>query len=155
MMRAAVAEQDAWLGATSVHSADPRVPALLDTLRELCDANPALHLVINHFDTDHSAATRVGTVPSTPRLQVSWVPGMKGIFWKTILTPRRTRAYRVVWLFDADLALHPSVLPLATIVNTLLATNASLLQPAIRAAGGETQHTWRVTSFELMSIRQA
>ena len=75
---------------------------------------------------------------------MSWVPGMKGLFWKTVLTPLRTSMFRVVWLFDSDMAVHPSVLPLGTIVRTLLATSASLLQPAIRAAGGDTQHTWRV-----------
>lgn len=136
---------DAWLGATSVHSSDPRVPALLHSLRELCDANPALHLVINHFDPD--ASSRVKARPASDRIQVSWVPGMKGLFWKTVLTPLRTSMFRVVWLFDSDMAVHPSVLPLGTIVRTLLATNASLLQPAIRSAGGETQHTWRACTL--------
>ena len=144
--RADMLREDTWLGATSVHSRDPRVPALLHSLRELCDANPALRLVINHFDPN--ASSRVKARPATDRIQVSWVPGMKGLFWKTVLTPLRTSTYRVVWLFDSDMAVHPSVLPLGTIVRTLLATNASLLQPAIRSAGGETQHTWRVCALE-------
>lgn len=67
---------------------------------------------------------------------------MKGLFWKRVLTPQRVRPFRVLWLFDADVAVHPSVLPLAPLVGTLLATDASLLQPAVRAAGGETQHPW-------------
>ena len=105
--------EDAWLGATSVHSRDPRVPALLRSLRELCDANPALRLVINHFDPN--ASSRVKARPATDRIQVSWVPGMKGLFWKTVLTPLRTSTYRVVWLFDSDMAVHPGVLPLGAI----------------------------------------
>ena len=129
----------AWLGATSLHSKDPRVPGVLSSLRQLGEDNPRLHLIVNWFNANASTA-RI----QLPRLQFTYVPGMKGLFWKSVMTPQRTSGFHVVWLFDSDVAAHPSVLPLATIIGTLLATNASLLQPAIRAAGGETQHSWRV-----------
>ena len=136
----------AWLGATSVHSTDPRVPGVLESLRLLCAAHPALHVIVNHFDAgDQSRRPTAGADASSNgdrRITFTWVPGMKGLFWKRVLTPERVRPFRVLWLFDADVSVHPSVLPLAPLVGTLLATDASLLQPAVRAAGGETQHTW-------------
>ena len=66
----------------------------------------------------------------------------QGLFWKRILTARRLQAVRVVWLFDADVATHPSSMPLGVLVSALLTSDASALQPTIRSAGLGTDHTW-------------
>lgn len=59
-----------------------------------------------------------------------------------VLTPERTRGLRAVWVFDCDIAVHPSVFPLGQVVGLMRATRATVLQPAIRAQVHGTYHTW-------------
>ena len=44
-------------------------------------------------------------------LRSAAVLGMKGLFWKRVLTPQMLRGYDVLWLFDADIVTHPAALP--------------------------------------------
>jgi hypothetical protein len=70
------------------------------------------------------------------------IPTTQGLFWKRALTPKRLVGVSVLWLFDADVATHPSLMPLGEIVSALLTTNASALQPVVRSAGMGTDHPW-------------
>ena len=125
------------LAATSIHSKDVNLPQILRSLHELCAFYSALHAVINLFDEQeptHTIQTLKQSSTWLPdRYEVTWVAGMKTLFWKRILTPERTRAATVVWLFDADIAVHPTLFPLGQIVSSMLALNASAVQPSIRA----------------------
>jgi hypothetical protein len=59
-----------------------------------------------------------------------------------MLTPERLRGVSVLWLFDADVAAHPAVMPLGEVASALLSTGASAMQPLIRSAGLGTDHSW-------------
>ena len=134
-----------WLGAVSTHTNDyGRTSQIRASLDALLTAYPELCIALNHFDAGGEAPdTRsAGQRRQHGRLQVTWVPGMKGLFWKRVLTPERTRGMRMVWLFDADVAVHPSVMPLGLLASALLSSNASALQPLVRAAGMGTDHKW-------------
>ena len=133
--------EGAWLGFGSVHSTDVWLPSILYSLHALCKTYPQLTVIVNHFD-DTPPPSRRGTelipqqLASEPRIATTWVPGMRSLFWKLVLTPRRARAFSVVFEFDSDIAMHPSVLPLGSIASALSATGASLVQPSIRSATG-------------------
>ena len=129
---------DRWLGAVETHSQDPALLQLKRSLHALCTVHPQLHVRLNFFD--HGAPERTWLRRSNVTL--SHVPGMKGLFWKRVLTPPLVLQFRVIWLFDADIAIHPSVFPLATLVNALVAVDASAAQPAIRAGVGRFS-TWQ------------
>ena len=68
---------------------------------------------------------------------------MKGLFWKHVLTPSRLNGIGVLWLFDADVAMHPAVMPLGELVSALLSTDASAMQPHVRSAGAHLCHRYR------------
>lgn len=124
-----------WLGATAAPSSDVVLaPALL----ALCDVFPQLRVVVNIFDGAQPRAAQY----NSSSIELTFVTGLKSIFWKRVLTPARVRSFEVVWLFDADIAVHPSVFPLATSVSVLAETGASILQPAIRGWGLATHHGW-------------
>ena len=57
----------AWLGATAVHSRDPPLPALLDSIGELCDLHLQLSVLINLFDDTRPAVT--GNLSTHPRIR--------------------------------------------------------------------------------------
>ena len=136
------AADDRWLGATSIHTRDYAASAR-SALRGLLDLHPPLHLVVNHFDAGDISATRRAEVEDRhPRISVTWVADMKGLFWKRVLTPERLRGVRVIWLFDADVAAHPAAMPLGGLVSALLSTDASAMQPQVRALGMGTDHSW-------------
>ena len=125
------------LGATSVHSSDLHFPRMARSLQALLDTYTALHVIVNHFDAGGTSETPVPT--SAPyghaRMSKTSVAGMKPIFWKRVLTPERAAGFSLVWLFDADLAVHPSVLPFGAMVAAAMATGASAIQPSLRGGG--------------------
>lgn len=137
-----MSSQCRWLGAVCVHSHD--FPAARPAQRALLDAYPALCLIVNVFDTRPLSSRREALVSDKlhPRAEITWVQGMKGLFWKRVLTPARLHGIEVLWLFDADVSPHPSVLPLGLLTSALLTANASALQPSVRAAGMGTNHKW-------------
>ena len=125
-----------WLGATAAHSSDAVLPP---ALLALCNVFPQLRVVVNIFDGEPPRAAQYNASSS---IELTFVAGLKSIFWKRVLTPARVRSFEVVWLFDADIAVHPSVFPLATSVSVLLELGASIMQPAIRGWGMTTHHGW-------------
>jgi hypothetical protein len=148
------------LAATSIHSLDVNLPQILSSLHALCGVYSSLNAIINLFDAQEPAAVsatlRQSTVWLPDRYELTWVPGMKTIFWKRILTPERTRAASVVWLFDADIAVHPTLMPLGELVTSLLALNASAVQPSIRAyARKEADARWPASRHNPMGTIHA
>ena len=130
----------AWLGATSMHSRDfgtTEVAALLGLL----GMYKPLHVVVNHFDaggppTSWRAPALEGRQPwkgdadaVLARLSFTWVSGMKGLFWKRVLGDDRLRGVRLVWLFDADVATHPAVMPLGELAGALLPSSGRAILP--------------------------
>ena len=65
-------------------------------------------------------------------LSTSAVTGMKGLFWKQILTPERTAAADIVWLCDGDMDIK--AFNVMTLLEEMRASRALLAQPRIRAA---------------------
>ena len=126
-----------WLAATSIHSRDPTFWQVLSSLRQLCDVHSKLHAIINLFDNEEPIEMRRQLLQAhdwlPSRFESVWVPGMKTYLWKRVLTPEKTRGADIIWLFDADIAVHPAVMPLSAIVHSMMATKASCAQPAIRA----------------------
>ena len=129
----------AWLGAVSIHTRDYDVSYRTAVLTLLTTYTP-LRLVVNHFDPPGSS--RHAIEETHPRIEHTWIPDMKGLFWKRVLTADRLRGVSVVWLFDADVAVHPAVMPLGELVLALLSSNASALQPLVRSSGMGTDHSW-------------
>ena len=132
-----------WLGATSIHSKDQWFGRTLLSIAALVDNYPQLGVVVNLFDAKRvNAPGLVGRFAPPSQVEGTWVPGMKTLFWKRVLTPQRTHRLRAVWLFDCDIAVHPSAFPLGQLVGVLRATRASLMQPSVRALVHGTYHTW-------------
>ena len=134
-----------WLGATAIHSQSPEMPSLVAALGALCEQHLQLRVLVNFFDqteVDTAGLVQRHTRNSTSRVEGTWVPGMKTLFWYKHLTPERTQHLQVVWVFDCDIAVHPSVLPLAQLASALIATRATVLQPSIQAQVHGTYHTW-------------
>lgn len=132
-----------WLGATSVHSQSEGAAALLHSVGALCDAYPLLRVIVNFFDAKPLGQEQLlQAVMHHPQLEGTSVPGMKTLFWKRILTPERVAAFSLVWVFDCDIVVHPSLFPLGPLAATLFSLNVTLLQPAIRALVHGTHHGW-------------
>ncbi len=132
-----------WLGATSVHSGDEYFPTMRTSLKKLCDAHPPLSVIVNLFN--RGAPEDIDVSRDHQRMSTTRVPGMKTAFWKAILTPERTASFQIVWLFDADVAVHPAVMPLRLYTDALLATRASILQPTMRGGGRHNGQDVRAT----------
>lgn len=66
----------------------------------------SLQVVVNFFDEGAVKAPQLiaRLVNDAQRIEGTWLPGMKTLFWKRHLTPKRTRGLRFVWLFDSDSA---------------------------------------------------
>lgn len=126
---------DRWLGAVAIHSQDRLLPELQASVIALCTMHNQLHVAVNHFDDSPSSRLVSSRRPFHVRVWLSWVPGMKALFWKRVLSPERIREFGVVWLFDADVGVHPSVFPLAALVGALQEVNASVAQPTVRGGG--------------------
>ena len=146
-LRFRMALRSEWLGATSIHSRDFDVVSQR-ALVLLLDSYPRLGtILVNHFDSrpplNKVHHKHVG-MSADRRIERTFIPGMKCLFWKRVLTPRllENRHVEVLWLFDADVVTHPATLPLAMMVDAMISTNASALQPTIRSAGLGTDHTW-------------
>ena len=138
-MAAAIAHRV--LGATAVESSESGLAVLLSGLSALCDSYPALDVIVNFFDEAPDDKLRARRMPHA-RIVSSFVPGMKSLFWKLGLTPAVVRPYSAVWIFDSDIIVHPSVLPLGGIADAFLSSGASIAQPVVRAYGGGTAHMW-------------
>ena len=67
------------------------------------------------------------------RIQCTNVVGMKGLFWKKILTPAIVTSFDVVWLLDTDVQPYWTF-STAHIEAWLEHSNASVLQPSILAS---------------------
>ena len=139
-----------WLGATSVHSTDFRLRDHLHSIRALCRVHLQLSVHVNYFDRDKPTAKALSAAQGT-RLNVSWIPGMKVLFWRKVLTTERTSGLDALWLFDSDVAVHPSVFPLGMLVAALHSTNATILQPAVRGEILGSYHRSLKTSLTHMS----
>ena len=73
-----------WLGATAAPSSDAVLaPALL----ALCDVFPRLHVVVNIFDGAQPRAAQY----NSSSIELTFVTGLKSIFWKRVLTPAALR----------------------------------------------------------------
>ena len=70
--------------------------SILSNLQGLCGVFAPLHAIINLFDehepTEAMQALSASQVWLRERYELTWVAGMKTLFWKRILTPERTRA---------------------------------------------------------------
>ena len=104
-------------------------------------AAPCARQLFDQTEVDTAGLVQRHTRNSTSRVEGTWVPGMKTLFWYKHLTPERTQHLQVVWVFDCDIAVHPSVLPLAQLAGALIATRATVLQPSIQAQVHGTYHT--------------
>ena len=128
------------LGAVAIHSRDPLLRELRSSLIALCDEHPQLHVVINHFDAIRKGPRdrRKGRHEATgaqlhEHMNVTWVPGMKGLFWKRALVPEFMRAYDAVWLTDADVRPYMNKFDLNYIQTWLCSENATVVQPSVLA----------------------
>ena len=136
----------AWLGAGAMHTQDNMLPQMVYSLVSLCRAYPQLEVVLNHFDDEvPRRLQRQATVPQPlnaemPRIKTTRVPGMKTLFWRVVLTPEFVSRFSLVFTFDGDIALHPSVFPLGAIAAASVSIGASLVQPSIRAVVHGTHH---------------
>ena len=134
-----------WLGATATHSKWKDRPALLASLWALCNHHPKLQVLVNFFDearVDVAQIVRHYTGGNSSQLEGTWVPGMKTLFWKLHLTPERVQHLEVVWVFDCDIAVHPSTFPLGQLAGVLTTSRATVLQPSIQALVHGTYHPW-------------
>lgn len=136
-----------WLGATALHSQDKATPALITSLTALVLQNPQLHMLVNFFDAtpvnpQNFLQRHAQNSSALLQLEGTAVPGMKTLFWYKYLTPARTRHLQLVWVFDCDIAVHPSVFPLSQLAGALMSTRATLLQPSIQAFVHGTYHPW-------------
>ena len=133
-----------WLGATAIHSQSKDTANLVGSLTALCDNYPQLSILVNFFDAKEVPAQAImrQLTGNHSRLGATWVPGMKTLFWKLHLTPEITKDLELVWVFDCDIAIHPSVFPLGQLAGALKATRATMLQPAIQAWIHGTYHTF-------------
>ena len=105
-----------WLGATAASGRDFRhTPSLIAACAAMCRTYPQLAMLVNFFDVpavpDPSAIVRSYS-GGVDRVEGSSIPGMKTLMWKRLLTPERTRHLEALWLFDADIAVHPAAFPL-------------------------------------------
>ena len=139
----------AWLGAGTVHSKDKQYFQIMRSVFALCNQYQQLTVVVNHFDDPvptHAPHGRHASVPQFEktadhdRVGTTWIPGMKVLFWKLVLTPAYVQRFEAVWMFDSDVAIHPSIFPLGSLMGVLAATGANLLQPSIRAKVHGTYH---------------
>ena len=146
---AADAFSGAWLGAGTVHSRDKQYLQIMHSAFALCSQYQQLTVVMNHFDDPipaHAPRGRHALVPQFEktaegdRVGTTWIPGMKVLFWKLVLTPAYVQRFNAVWMFDSDVAVHPSIFPLGSLMGVLSGTGASLLQPSIRAKVHGTYH---------------
>ena len=139
--------QTQWLGATATHSRDKDMPTLVDSLSALVLHYPQLHMVVNFFDHEpvnpsQLLRTHARNQSALAQLEGTAVAGMKTLFWYRYLTPARTRHLKAVWVFDCDIAVHPSVFPLGQLAGVMAATRATVLQPSIQALVHGTYHPW-------------
>ena len=150
---AAAAFSGAWLGAGTVNSRDRSYWQIMRSAFALCSQYPQLTVIVNHFDDPvpaHAPRGRHAMIPQFEkvgwsdhnRVGTTWIPGMKVLFWKLVLTPEYVRRFNAVWMFDSDVAVHPSIFPLGSLMGVLSDTGASLLQPSIRARMHGTYHTF-------------
>ena len=139
----------AWLGAGTVHSRDRQHMQIMRSAFALCSQYQQLTVVMNHFDDPvpahaprglHALIPQFEKLAGHNRLGTTWIPGMKGLFWKLVLTPAFVQRFSAVWMFDSDVAVHPSIFPLGSLMGVLSGTGASLLQPSIRAQWDGTYH---------------
>lgn len=160
-----------WLGATAVHSSDLR--RLTPALFALQHAYPRLALAINLFDDGPSDVllqaldmSRVRVSRHKGMKSLFWKlelsPGRLAARWQEgagdvqggggdparMISPRpgsrpAPLQLDLIWLFDCDLAVHPSAFPLSQLHAALIGANASALQPAVQGwhlAGSRHPH---------------
>ena len=116
----------AWLGAGTVHSRDRQHMQIMRSAFALCSQYQQLTVVMNHFDDPvpaHAPRGRHSLVPQFEksaghnRVGWTWIPGMKVLFWKLVLTPAYVQRFSAVWMFDSDVAVHPSIFPLGSLMG--------------------------------------
>ena len=108
------------LGAVATQGAN--VPFLTSQLKELCQLNDRIRLIINVYNnvTQH---------PAEYCYTFSYVRGHKPLFWKTALPPSVVAPFDYIWLFDADI--HAPNFPLQQMLIAMARTDSQISQPLI------------------------
>ena len=96
VFRTRAADRMSWLGAVSIHSRDYDAHYRAALAALLAQYGP-LHLIVNHFDAAEPSIEDGEPSLAHPRLRRTWVPGMKGLFWKRELTAERMQGVRALW----------------------------------------------------------
>jgi hypothetical protein len=146
-------------------------------LVKLVGSYPQLSVVVNFNDGAADGTPRKGSraskcmhltpyvspiyLPGTPRkgsqpdaslfsrIITTWVRGPKERVWAQLLRPS-TEALRhasYVWIFDPSLAVHPVHNPLAQMVETLRATDASIVYAMVRSHAEAHNYTQPAQRF--------
>jgi len=120
--------------ATSTHSSSMAAWQLLrGTAGALLSTRLVRRFTINFWDgrlpPDLSSKGDDRAVP--PQLQLSTVPGAKGLFFKQVLTPVATFGFQYIYLFDADMHTSLTVFPLGHFFETMALSGALAMQPTI------------------------
>ena len=129
-----------WLAVTSMGSGDMRkVTATCVALNALINALPQFsmraHLNMNDGRADGvPRAVRKGAQPGEEvtifaGISTSWIRGPRVRFWQHALAPGGSlvRGVDYVWLFDPNLAVHPTLNPLPMLYELLRATDAGVV----------------------------
>ena len=125
------------LVATSIPCSDTLV--FVHALERLCrnsvgSVNISIHINCYSGMNEHEPHHEPMPSSSCTRVSTSAVKGMKGLFWKLVLTPLRTAAFDFIWLMDADMQADSPKFSLSRAIEEMQAANASLAQPRVSAA---------------------
>lgn len=149
------------LGATAIACEDDSLAAdnraklrfinsrLVEHVTQMCAHAPTQGVRVSVIVNVFTGSCDLGTLPPCI-LNVTHVPGSKLSFWTSVLTPALTSAFDIVWCFDNDLAIEKFAMHVAA--RTLLASNASVVQPCIPGArrGDNSSVGTRTTDIPLL-----
>ncbi len=125
-----------WLAATAHESCTSRAVSHID---HLCDLGVDVVLV-NFFHTPCTSIHFSGGCA----VRRFHIPGMKGLFWKRVLTRNSTRGFDRVWLLDADVFSH-------SVNLTVLAERMNrvpIRQPAVYVTAGSRASDHAVLNYK-------
>jgi len=115
----------------------------LQHVEQLISAYPSLAVVMNIHDAKSESGCRLarGLYAS------SFQPGMKGLFWKKVMTPSMVSPFDLVWLIDSDIWMEPRLFQLEAVVQWINQTGAEIVQPALIARKGFDRSKHRMRAF--------